>query len=69
MRLTMIPIIVGALGTILKGLEKGEEEFKIKGRIETTSKPQYYKDQLESSGDLKRLVGTQNSLVRKTCKE
>ena len=32
---TVIPIIVGALGTVLKGLENGVEESEIRGRIET----------------------------------
>ena len=33
--MTMIPIVVGALGTVPKGLEKRQKELKIGGRIET----------------------------------
>ena len=36
MRMTVIPIVVGALGTTTKGLEKGLEEWEISGRIQTT---------------------------------
>ena len=35
MRMTVIPILIGALGIILKGLEKRLEEFEIRGRTET----------------------------------
>ena len=35
MRVTEIPIVVGALVTILKGLEKGLEQMEIGGRIDT----------------------------------
>ena len=35
MKVTVIPIVVGALGTVPKGLEKKVEKLKIKGRIET----------------------------------
>ena len=31
----MIPIVIGALGTVLKGLERELEEFDIGARIET----------------------------------
>ena len=33
--MTVIPIGVGALGTVLKGFEKFMEKVKIKGRLET----------------------------------
>ena len=36
MRLTVIPTVVGTLGTVAKGLEKRLEDFYIKGRIDTT---------------------------------
>ena len=35
MELTVVPVVVGALGTGFKSLEKGLEEIKIKGKIET----------------------------------
>ena len=34
-RETVIPIVVGVLGTIPKGLEKRLEQLEIRGRIET----------------------------------
>ena len=34
MRATVILIVIGALGTVLKGLEKRPEELEIKGIIE-----------------------------------
>ena len=35
MKVMVIPIVVGALGTVPKGLEKMLEELEIRGRIET----------------------------------
>ena len=35
MRVTVIPIVIGVLGTVSKGLERGLEELEIEGRIET----------------------------------
>ena len=31
----MIPIVIGVLGTVPKGLERGLEQLEIRGRIET----------------------------------
>ena len=36
MKLTVIPMIVGTLGTVLKGLEKRQVELKIRGIIDTS---------------------------------
>ena len=33
--MTVIPIIIGALGTIPKELVKGLENFKVRGQVET----------------------------------
>ena len=35
MMMTVIPIVVGALGTVPKGLKRIPEQQKIRGRIET----------------------------------
>ena len=35
MMVTVIPIVVGELGTVPKSLERDLEELKIRGRIET----------------------------------
>ena len=33
---TVIPIVMGALGTVIKGMVKGLEDFERRGRVETT---------------------------------
>ena len=35
MKVTIIPIVIGAFGTITKGLLKGLEDLKVGGRVET----------------------------------
>ena len=35
MKVTIIPIVIGALGTVTEGLLKGLEDLEIKGRVET----------------------------------
>ena len=35
MKVTIVPIVVGALGTITKGLLKGLEDLEVGGRVET----------------------------------
>ena len=35
MKVTIIPIVIGAFGTVTKGLLKGLEDLKIGGRVET----------------------------------
>ena len=35
MKVTIVPIVIGALGTITKGLLKGLENLEIGGRVET----------------------------------
>ena len=35
MKVTVIPIVVGALGTVTKGLVKGLEDLEIRVRMET----------------------------------
>ena len=35
MKVTIIPIVIGAFGTVTKGLLKGLEDLKIRGRVET----------------------------------
>ena len=45
MKVTVIPIVIGALETILKGLEMGQEELEIRGRaenIQTTTLLRYW---------------------------
>ena len=35
MKVTIIPIVIGALGTVTKGLIQGEEDLEIRERVET----------------------------------
>ena len=35
MKVTIVPIVIGALGTITKGLLKGLEDLEIGGRVKT----------------------------------
>ena len=35
MKVTVIPIFIGALGTVTKGLVQGQEHLEIRGRVET----------------------------------
>ena len=37
MMVSMITIVVGGLGTVPKGLQRRQEEFEIRRRIETTA--------------------------------
>ena len=35
MQLTIIPIVIGAFGTVTKRLQKGLEDLEVGGRVET----------------------------------
>ena len=35
MKVTFVPIVIGALGTVTKGLLKGLEDLEVGGRLET----------------------------------
>ena len=35
-KVTIVPIVIGALGTVTKGLLKGLEDLEVSGRVETT---------------------------------
>ena len=35
MKVTIVPIVTGALGTVTKGLLKGLEDLEVGGRVET----------------------------------
>ena len=61
MKVTIIPIAIGAFGTVTKGLLKGLEELKVGGVVDH---PNYYiiensQNTEKSPGDLRRLVVTQ----------
>ncbi len=35
MKVTIIPIVIGALDTVTKGLVQGREDLEIRGRVDT----------------------------------
>ena len=58
MKVTIVPIVIGALGTITKGLLKGLEDLEVGGRVETIQTTallrtaRIVRRALEISGDL-----------------
>ena len=58
MKLAVIPILIGALGTISKGLVKGLEDLEIRGPVEPIQIASLIKS-VKSLEDLRRLVVTQ----------
>ena len=62
MSVTVIPIVVSALGTILKGLEKKLGELEIRGRIETDNNTISVGTLRRIPRDLMRLTVTQTPL-------
>ena len=59
MKVTMISIVIGALGTIPKGLEKGLGFLEIR-EAETIQTTALLRSAEKSPGDLRRLAVTQN---------
>ena len=61
-KVTIVPIVIGALGTITKGLLKGLEDLEVGGRVETiqmTALLRTVRIQRRVPGDLKGLAVTQ----------
>ena len=58
MKVTIVPIVIGALSTVTKGLLKGLEDLEIGGRVETIQttallrRARILKRVLETWGDL-----------------
>ena len=62
MKVTIVPIVIGALGTVTKGLLKGLEDLEIGGRVGDYPNDSIAEDGQNtetSPGDLKRLAVTQ----------
>ena len=60
MKMTLIPVVIGALGTILKGLANGLEDLVIRGQVEIIQTTALISYSIEkNSGDLRRLAVTQ----------
>ena len=54
MKVRVIPLVIGALGTFNKGLIKRLEDFEIRGRVETIQATEY----LRSNRILRRFQDT-----------
>ena len=62
MKVTIIPIVIGAFGTVTKGLQKGLEDLEVGGRVETIQTITLLENGQnteKSPGDLRRLAVTQ----------
>ena len=58
MKVTIVPIVIGAFGTITKGLLKGLEDLEVGGRVDD-SIAENGQNPETSPGDLRRLAVTQ----------
>ena len=62
MKVTIVPIVIGALSTVTKELLKGREDLEVGGRVETiqtTALLRTARILRRVSGDLRRLAVTQ----------
>ena len=55
--MTIIPIVIGAFGTITKGLLKGLEDLEVGDRVETIQTTALLNTE-KSAGDLRKLAVT-----------
>ena len=75
MKVTITPIVIGALGTITKGLLKGLEDLEVGGRVETTQTTALLKTArilrrvLETWGDLLSLNHQWKTISSRWCKK
>ena len=61
MKVTIIPIVIGAFGTVTKGLLKGLEDLEVSGRVEKIQTTALLKiARILSPGDLRGLAVTQS---------
>ena len=71
MKVTIIPILIGAFGTVTKGLLKGLEDSEVGSRVEdhpNDSIIENGQNTEKSPGDLRRLAVTSNSRERPSAK-
>ena len=54
MKVTIIRIVIGAFGTVTKGLQKGLEDLEVSGRVETSQTTTL----LKTARILRRVLGT-----------
>ena len=62
MKVTIIPIVIGAFGTVTKGLLKGLEDLEVGGRVETIQMTALLRTARILRRDLRRLAVTQTLL-------
>ena len=62
MKVTIMPIVIGAFGTVTKGLLKGLEDLEVGGWVEPIQTTALLKTAkiLKGPGDLRRLAVTQS---------
>ena len=59
MQVTIIPIVIGAFGTVTKGLLKGREDLEVGGQVETIQTATL----LRTARILRRLLETREDLL------
>ena len=59
MQVTIIPIVIGAFGTVTKGLLKGLEDLEVGGRVETIQTTA----SLRTARILRRILETRGDLL------
>ena len=59
MTVTIVPIVIGALGTVTKGLLEGLEDLEVGGRVETIQKTAF----LRTARILRRVLETWGDLL------
>ena len=73
MKVTIIPVVIGALGTVTKGLVKGVEELEIRTRVKTIQailrSDRIPKEVLEICGDLLTLKFQLKTICLYWCKK
>ena len=65
MQMTIILIVIGAFGTVIKGLLKGLEDLEVGGRVETIQTTTLFRTAgitEKSPGDLRKLAVTQTEM-------
>ena len=73
MKVTIIPIVIGAFGTVTKGLLKGPEDLEVSGRVETIQATALLKTARilrrvqETWGDLQSLNLQWNAINSRLC--
>ena len=62
MKVTIVPIVIGAFGTITQGLLKGLEDLEIGERVETIQIAENSQNPETSLGDLSKLAVTKTQV-------